>query len=406
MNRKNKVFFSMMCIALSAAFLVGGYEFIRSPAESIFLHTFGADYKPYALSAVPVMMGILIYCYGWMLSKLGSLKALLGSMIFAICVFVFSFFAVKTGNKAVVFFIFIFKESYIVILVEQYWSFINSTLKSSEAKVYNGPIAGFGAFGPIVAGFIISRFALNWHTESFILFSAAVLVPAGIFAYLGYFIAGEPVPDKEEVHGKKGHLHLTILKENRTVLLIAVVIFLTQVLSTVLDLRFSQLVQDAIPDKDSKTGYLGGFWMKVNAFSFIMQFLLTPLLLKFLPIRHVQVSIPLVHLITCGFLIVSPSLAVASISFLLFKGLDYSIFRASKETLYIPFSYDTRYRAKQVADAFTYRFSKGFISICLSFVKTFIAAIPGVFYPLAGFVTSILWMILAFPLTGKNKIKN
>lgn len=406
MNRKNKIFFSMMCIALSASFLVGGYEFIRSAAESIFLHTFGAEYKPYALSTVPVMMGILIYSYGWMLSKLGSLKALMVSIIWTIGIFIFSFFAVKTGNKAAVFFLFIFKESYIVILVEQYWSFINSTLKSSEAKIYNGPMTGFGALGPIIAGFIISRFAINWHTESFILCSAGVLVPAGIFSYLGYLIAGEPLPDEEEVRGKKGHLHLSILRENRTVLLIAVIIFLTQVLSTVLDLRFSQLLQDTIPDKDSRTGYLGGFWMKVNIFSLAMQFLLTPLMLKFLSIRYIQVSIPFVHLITCSFLLINSNLAVAGISFLLFKGLDYSIFRASKEILYIPFSFDTKYRAKQIVDAFTYRFSKGFTAVCLSLVQTFIVAVPKIFYSWVGFVSSLIWLILAFPLTGKNTIKN
>jgi len=81
--------------------------------------------------------------------------------------------------------------------------------------------------------------------------------------------------------------------------------------------------------------------------------------------------------------------------------MDYSIFRASKETLYIPFSYDTRYRAKQVADAFTYRFSKGFTAMALSALKA-AGSIPAAAYASAALVFSGLWFGLSFPMTAKT----
>ena len=66
---------------LSASFLFCGYEFIRSPIESIFIDNFGAAAKPYALSCVPVMMGLLIYLYGRALSAFGGARAMAGSML-------------------------------------------------------------------------------------------------------------------------------------------------------------------------------------------------------------------------------------------------------------------------------------------------------------------------------------
>ncbi len=400
-ERGRHVASAMALTGLSATFLFCGYEFIRSGAESIFIAEFGAKTKPYAMACVPFMMGLLIYLYGRLLSAFGGARAMAGSMLFSAAVFTASFFALKTGFKAVVFLLYVFKESYVVIISEQYWSFVNSTLKDEEGRVFNGPVAGLGALGSMIGGFLLSRYVVALHTEPFILLCALVMIPAMFLFWQAYKKAGEPGPKAEEAGGKKGHLHLSILRENRTVLYIALIIFTAQVVATVMELNFARLVADALPDKDLRTAYLGGFWMKVNIFSFSMQFLLTPLLLRRVSIRGIQVAIPAVHLATCALLLVSPQLGVAALAYLLFKGMDYSIFRASKETLYIPFSYDTRYRAKQVADAFTYRFSKGLTATVLSAVSA-VAAIPVAFYAAAGFLFSGIWMSLTFPLTAKR----
>ncbi|MBI4657156.1 MAG: hypothetical protein HY746_10500 [Elusimicrobia bacterium] len=400
-ERGRSVAAAMALTGVSAAFLFCGYEFIRSSVESIFIERFGAHAKPYALSCVPVMMAVLIYGYGRLLSSLGSAMAMTVSMLFSSAVFAVSYFFIESAGKHFVFLLYVFKESYVVVLAEQYWSFINSTLKEDEGKVFNGPVAGLGALGPFIGGYILSRYAVAFHTESFILLSALIILPAYAFLRFAYKKAGEPKPSVGEAGGKKGHLHLSILKENKTILFIALVIFATQVVSTVLDLKFTELVQKAMPVKDERTAYLGGFWMKVNGFSFAMQFLLTPLILKRVSIRFIQTAIPLVHLFNCFFLLINPVLGIASTAFLMFKGLDYSIFRASKELLYIPFSYDTRYRAKQVAEAFTYRFSKGFTALIISFLKTAVV-LPSGFYPVVGIAASSIWSFLAFPLTAKK----
>ena len=385
----------------SAMFLFCGYEFIRSPAESIFIDRFGAGAKPYAIACVPFMMAALIYGYGRLLSSIGAKKAMAVSMLGSAAFFLLVWLLLGSAGKWLAFLLLVFKESYVVVIAEQYWSFINSVLQDEEGKVFNGPVAGLGALGSLTGGWLLGRYVMGLGTEIFLLFAAVIILPAAALFWIGYDNAGEPKPSAEEAGGRKGHIHLSILRENRTVLFIALIVFSAQVVATTLDLRWTQLVQDFMPLKDERTAYMGKFWMDVNIFSFSMQFLATPLLLRYIPRRGILAAIPAVHIVTCLLLLFFPSLGLASAALLLFKGMDYSIFRASKETLYIPFSYDTRYRAKQVADAFTYRFAKGLTAAWVSGLKTVSSIAPG-FYPALGLVFSAAWLAMSFPLTAKR----
>ncbi len=398
-ERGRHVASAVFLAGLSAMFLFGGYEFIRSPAESIFIERFGAGAKPYAIACVPFMMAAMIYGYGRLLSAVGAKKAMAVSMLGSSAFFVLAWALLGRVGGWLAFLLLVFKESYVVVISEQYWSFINSVLKDEEGKVFNGPVAGLGALGSLTGGWLLGRYVMSAGTENFVLLAALAILPAAVLFWIGYNNAGEPKPSAEEAGGRKGHLHLSILKENRTVLFIAFIIFSAQVVATALDFRWTQLVQDFIPFKDARTAYMGRFWMHVNIFSFAMQFLATPLLLRYIPRRGILTAIPAVHVLSCLLLFFFPSLGLASTAFLLFKGMDYSIFRASKETLYIPFSYDTRYRAKQVADAFTYRFAKGVTALWVSGLKTLGTVAPA-FYPALGVAFSAGWFVMSFPLTA------
>ncbi len=401
-ERGRHVASAVFLAGLSAMFLFCGYEFVRSPAESIFIENFGASAKPYAIACVPFMMAAMIYGYGRLLSALGARKAMAVSMLGSSAFFLLAWALLGAAGKWLAFLLLVFKESYVVVISEQYWSFINSVLKDEEGKVFNGPVAGLGALGSLVGGWLLGRFVMGLGTEWFLLLGAAVIIPALLLFWKACERSGEPKPAEEEAGGKKGHLHLSILRENRTVLFIAFIIFSAQVVATALDFRWTQLVQEALPLKDERTAYMGNFWMYVNVFSFSMQFLLTPLLLRTIPRRGILTAIPAVHIVTCLLLFFVPTLGLASAALLLFKGLDYSIFRASKETLYIPFSYDTRYRAKQVADAFTYRFAKGVTATWVSALKAAGSVAPS-FYPALGVVFSGAWLAMSFPLTADRE---
>ncbi len=389
---------SMICISASAAFLVGGYEFSRNAMASLFLDRFGSGPMPYAMAVVPFLMAFLIYGYGRLLTRLGSRRTLMISLGASAAVFIGAYPALRSGSRPAVAALYIFTEAYIVILVEQFWSFINSTLDQGQAKAFNGPILGGAALGPVTAGLIVRYWAPSLGSEMFVLLSGLSLIPAAILAWTAYHLAGEPQPTGDEQGGRFGALHLGIIFEHRVLLFIALVVGLSQCFATAANLRLYQLLEVSIPQQDLRTAYLGSFWAMVNTLAFLMQFVVTPLLLRRLPLIVLLVGIPLVNLAAACFMFSSPALGVCATAFLLFKGMDYSVFRASKELLYIPLSFDARYRAKQVVDSFTYRFSKGASAGLISAARGLLGGLPAWTYPAVCLGAAASWVVAAVPL--------
>jgi len=393
--------FSAILAGFSAMFCFMGYELIRSSSESIFLSYFSALDKVYALALTPFFLIFLIYLYGFSLSKIGSKKTMIIYFFLVISVELLFYSNLHSKKPMISFFLLIFKEGYVVVISELYWSYINSILKSEEAKIINGPLAGLGALGSLIGGYFVSKLAKALSTEKMILYSAFTLIPAVFILIRAYNISGEPRANKDEEGGKKGHIHLSILLENRTVLFIAFIVFLAQIVSTLSDINFTYHLQNSISDKDIRTAYLGSFWNRVNIISFSMQFLITPLVLKRFKIKYVLIFIPLLHLFTSLYSFIFPSLFSAGLVFMIFKSMDYSIYKASKEILYIPFSYDTKYRVKQIVDSFTYRFSKGFISILMSVLNIVSFSYFKIIIPFIMLV-SLIWSYIASRIETKE----
>ncbi|HAM34670.1 MAG TPA: hypothetical protein DEB40_02810 [Elusimicrobia bacterium] len=389
---------AMICITAAAAFLVGGYEFARSTVASLFIAAYGSGPIPYAMTLVPVLMAALIYAYGVVLTRLGSRWTLQVSLLSAAVAFFVAYLAMRGGRKLAVAALYVFTEAYIVILVEQFWSFINSTLDQSNAKAFNGPILGGAAVGPILAGLFLRHFAQRMGSEQFVLLAGISLLPAAALSYAAYRLAGDPQPSVSDRCGDAGPLRLRLILNTKVLWLIAGVVALSQFFAAATNLRLYELLEASIPQKDARSAYLGTFWASVNGVAFLMQFVVTPLALRRLSLRWILVSMPLLHAVMALFMLSSPALSVAAAALLIFKGLDYSIFRASKELLYIPLSYDARYRAKQVVDAFNYRFSKGAAAGLISLAKWGLGVLPGWTYPALSLAAAGAWVMAAVPL--------
>ncbi len=384
-------------MAVSAMFTLAGYEFIRSASTVLFKSAWGAENLPLVMAAMPLVVFAGVALYGWILSQLGPRRTLLvtslGSSLIIVCCYVI----LLTGSKAITPVLFLFKEFYIVLLIEQYWSYINSSVTPATARKVNGPVTGIAGLGGALGGTLVGISAESLGTETMLLLAAAALLPAALVSNFTYGRYGEPeAPGGKRV---KGHLGLALFRENPVLLSLIAIVVTSQVVSVVLEFEFQALLSDRyLGEQDKETAFQGWFWGLLNTSVLTLQFIVAPLLLSFVALRRVHLIVPLVHILAIGAALIAPSLFTVGLAFFLFKALDYSIFRAAKEVLYVPLGFDERYRAKEVIDVFGYRTGKGGSSVVIVVLQK-AGVLVNNYYLAIGFAMTLLWLALVMPLT-------
>ena len=394
-----RLIFAAISISSAACFVLFGYEFIRSVSSSLFIEAYGAEYLTRGMVAVPPSMIVMLYCYGRLLSWQGATRALTITSLFSALLILGCYAALIRGMNFAAAIIYVFREAYIVIVIEQFWSFVNSVLTTEQAKRINGPFCAVASIGSFLGGTLVSKLATVLGTEALLLFTAGSLVPTAALGVLAYKFGGEPKPSEEEAGGRLGHIGVRTLFRSRYLIFIGVLIISTQIVSTVLDLRFNILAEMERPDTDMRTAFFGSVYGSLGLAAGILQLVAVPLALRFIALRYIHLTIPLVHFVSSFILTVSPSLRTGTAAYVIFKALDYSLFRAGKELFYMPLSYDSRYRAKQIIDSFGYRFSKGGSAGVIELVRLGVGAIAGVAYSITAMVVAVLWGPIVFGLT-------
>ena len=393
-----RLIYAAISISSAACFVLFGYEFIRAVSTSLFIHAYGAENLSRGMVAIFPSMIVLLYCYGRLLSWQGATRALAVSSLFFAVLILGCYAMLVRGMHFAAAIIYVFREAYIVILIEQFWSFVNSVLTTEQAKRINGPFCAVASLGSFAGGMLVSKWATVLGSEALLLFTAGSLVPTAVLGVIAYKFGGEPKPSEEEAGGRLGHIGIRTLFRSRYLVFIGILIISTQVVSTMLDLRLNLLAELERPDTDMRTAFYGAVYGNLALAAGILQLVVVPLALRFIPLHYIHLSIPIVHFVSSLVSTRSPSLQTGAAAYMIFKALDYSIFRAGKELFYMPLSYDSRYRAKQVIDSFGYRSSKSGSASVIELVRLRVGTIVGTGYSITVMVIAVLWAPIAFGL--------
>lgn len=393
-----------LLIATSASFVLCGYELLRTTATTLFTSEYGQAWLPLVMGLVPVGVTLVLYLYGRLLSWLGPRRTLLVTTLLSMVTMLACYAGIRLGIPVMRGVLYIFKESYVVLLIEQHWSYINSTLSKDSARRLNGPITGVASVGASTGGWLLGHFSVPWGTLSMVLVAAVLTLPALLFTNWAYRRFGEPVdrpPPQAQpaASGALSHLRLDLFRKQPLLLLIIGLVVSAQLVAAVQELLLQNLFQQHYPSPDVRNAISGRFYFWLNLGAMFFQFALTPLLLSILPYSVVHLIIPCVHLSTLAYSLMAPtSLIRAEASYFLFKALDYSLFRSAKELLYVPLSFDVRYRAKEIIDVFGYRLSKGAASLSIHFLHHSGVIFTNPTYAMVGMGAAGVWLLFVVPI--------
>ena len=398
-----------LMMASTAMFTLAGYELVRSASTVLFKQTYGAENLPMVMAAMPFVMFVGVWGYGRLLSAVGPRRTLNTTTLVAAGVILVAWALYRAGMVWMTPILFLVKEFYVVLLIEQYWSYMNSRFTPEAAKRLNGPITGVAGLGSVAGGWAVAQLAVPLGTDLLIPLAALALLPSAWLANRTYASFGEPQPEQASVEpaaasspvSKSDSLGWQTITQSKQLAALLAVVLATQIIAAVLDFKFQGLLSEAFAGRpDEETAFQGQFWFYLNSAAVTFQFVLTPLLLSFLALRVVHLLMPLVHSVVILWAIIDPSVVSVGAAFFLFKMFDYSLFRASKELIYLPLSFSARYRAKEFIDVFGYRTGKGGSSlVVLGLQKLGIAMMN--YYLMVALAFVLIWLALVIPLTSQ-----
>lgn len=333
---------------------------LKPASRSLFIEHLGTGRLPYVWIAVAVSMGLFISIYHRLVSQFNRQHIVMGSvLIFGAMLLLFRFWFYYPGKLGVVCF-YVFVDILGVVLVEQFWSLVNSVYSTRNGKSWYGLVGTGGLLGGVTGGAVAALLIKYTPIKTQdLLISAAItlfiiLTLTVIMGRLGLFCEVDEtkkVPEPVE-NGKP------TASFRRYLGLIAAILLLSQLLSPIIEYQFMGQVESTYADIEARTAFLSMFFSLLSAVSIGINLIVTPFVHRRLgPIAGLLAQ-PLVIMLFSVLFLFQPTLFFAAATRIGDRGLSYSINRASRELLYIPIGSLLIYRAKAWIDMLGYRLFK------------------------------------------------
>lgn len=357
----------LVCAMICGFCIMSDYGIVRPISHSIFLTTYGSDFFPYVWLAIVPFNFLIIELYNRFLPRIGIYRMFYSILVL---IFVFNSCAALFMTKIPVFafFFYIWKEIYVMLLFQQLWSVIHSTIKMDQAKYLYGLIFACGGLGGIVGNSLPGYFAVKMGSSNLLFGSLPLLV---ILAFSFYFLVKhslmvrEATPDAQATPQISNFWQgLSAIRNSKYLTFILAIVVVMQVTTTLIYYQFNEILEHTIPGHDVRTEYCGRIFGIANVFSLMLQLFGSFLLIHFLGLRRSHLTMPILLAINAVGSLFVPNFAMISLAFITIKAFDFSLFGVLKEMLYIPLKQDEKFQAKAIIDVFAYRSSKA-VASCL-----------------------------------------
>ena len=372
---------SVLAMGGLAFLIIGSYDLARPAAESMFLEAYGSGKLPFVWLAVAGVAAAVVALYG----RFAKDRSLLGVMsavaLISATLAAGLLVALRARVPGAPFVLYVFKDVYVVVLIEIFWSYANVVFPIRTARWIYGLFcvmgSGGGAVMNLVAGRIAQATAGTALAEALVgrsdpgagtLVALFALVPLLLLLALAAAGAARWAPRvARPARAAEPHRYTEGLRRvmnSRYLTLMLALIALSQLAITLVDFQFNVGIEAYEPDTDQRTALMGYVAAAFNIGAVALQ-LGTGLIITLLGVRRVLPSIPGILGATLLAFMIAPHVALLAAAKVLSKVLDYSLFRASKELLYIPLEYADKTQGKAVIDMLTYRVAKGGASLML-----------------------------------------
>jgi ATP:ADP antiporter, AAA family len=345
-----------------AFFCMLSYAIARPAAESLFLEAHGAEALPKVWLLVAAGALATVGIYNRFSQRVG-LVTLYGAVCLVTAGLLLLLLLAWRGDAPWAgYALYVWKDIYIVVLVEIFYSFANSVFPIGRARQLYGVFGIFGSIGGVIGNLSVGALAERHGTEASLLAMLPVLAISWLICLVLSRLAGlQPRKDRAPAALGEG---LSAIRSSSYLLWLLVLVGLVQVVITLIDYQYNGIVESLYGDTDARTAVMGRVYAAVNTGTIVGHAAVWPVI-RSLTIPRTLLAVPAVLGVSVLGFALHPFFAAMAIAKVSSKVLDYTVFRAAKEMLYIPLGYAERTAGKAVVDMLTYRVAKGGASLLL-----------------------------------------
>ncbi len=347
----------------------------KAVRQATYIDSLGAERLPwvYLLLTATSVPALLLYgrlARGRSLHRLIVLSCLVQGA--ALVVF-YGLFAHPSGWVALSFYVWI--TTAFGIAISQFWLYSASVFDPRQARRLFAFICAGGLLGGLTGGQLTRLTADLIGTRATLLVAAILMLVLAAGLGRWRLAPGAPPPEQRpaqaEASIEDARGGLTAVRGSRLLLLIAAVMFLTMVVSQVIDVQFNWAVERTTVGLDRRAALFGNFFSVMGLFAFVFQLVATRWIHRVLGVgfamRVMPVTVAIGSLLLLATAGLGPSALLAAATFLKLgeSGLRHSLDQSTRELLFFPVPAALRRRAKASIDVFVQRFAEGCSAIFL-----------------------------------------
>lgn len=351
-------------------FLIQVSAYIIEPVKiSLYLRWLTADRLPYAYLLSALLIGLAVALNSELLQRIRRVHYLAFSLLFFISTLILFWFLFRAHWPWLSLIYWFWSDLFMVTSTTQFWILVNDLYHPHQAKRLIGFLVSGGLLGGVTGSLLASRLARHLGTENLLLICPVLLLFCLVIIYFY-----SRLPGKEEKLSASAAARSTPLttwqeiRSSRYLSLLAAIVALSMVITTLVDFQFISVVGSRFTDQDARTSFLGSFLTVLLVFSYLLHVTMTTRILRQSGLRLALLIAPALLLLSSLAVFFVP--AIYMIYWAVFikgadKSLSYSLSQSVRELLYVPVSPEVKYRAKVFIDMFVSKFAKGFSSIIL-----------------------------------------
>ena len=387
-------------------FMFASYTILRPVRDALGI-TSGLEKIPYLFWGVFIVMLVLQPLYGWLTSRFPRavfLPWVYGFFIANLLGFYF-WFRLEADHTWIARTYFVWVSVFNLFVVAAFWSLMADLFTREQAGRVFGFIWAGASTGGLIGPFIAHELAVPVGAINLLPISAALLTVSLVLMISVIRLQRrqaaatrvEGTPQADAALGGSVWAAFAQVVRSPYLLGIALFVLLMTWVSTFLYLEQQAFVAKAFATADERTRFFGGIDFWVQAASLLMQLLLFGRLFKWVGLRAMLVSVPVI--MTAGYALVAlaPRFMVLVVVYAVRRVGDYALTRPCRDALFTVVSREEKYKAKSLIDTFVYRGGDALSGSLYKELTGSFGAGPAAIGWL-GAAISALWSVLALAL--------